>query len=456
MATALPIAETIISHEITVTNHRLPSWVLVHHGAAKNLRIVKSNTVRNHEREVSSWIEDGNQFGYLGGDAAAFEAREQAVRRWTSEGYGGFLLLADVSGNTERIGFINVQQPVPGNETQLEIGRLVIAPQWRRQGFGRLLVDHIAEALATISVDGAGMVVNARTSSENWIATRLFKGSLLLRAQPPSWATEGTQYIWWVLQTATKCKFGPALASFRRLRGITQEALARSADITRPTLSQFENPNHPAFPSHSTLLKLIHALRLNQKERASLMLALIGDDASNLQFTEPLDSELDRGARHRFDLWVLSSEVAEASDERILSETETALREGFQRYYFVPPGRWDDIRMRVIVPLIKKLTVNQSSGTNEILEHLRLYEAPSALCAMRVAIKDARTPRLGDPTAQEVSVCAPNGMRALLDDQAGNELVREVARIVKTIERVPAQQVEGFRLRIIASHALVD
>jgi transcriptional regulator with XRE-family HTH domain/GNAT superfamily N-acetyltransferase len=442
---------------VNTREHRVPNWVKASgNGAAQNL-MVQDSRAETYARLISGWIQSPAEFAWLGEDPGQFATREAAVKRWHKEGPGAYVLVRMIGDSFEPLAFANVQRPSSADQTQLELGRLVVAPKSRNNGLGRLFVDHLAKTVSADVETRTGLTINARSSKNNEIAKKLFQKSILKPVKRPKWA-KTTQYEWWALQNSTKARFAHALKQLRESRKVTQGALAKEINIKRPSLSQFENANHPALPSYGTLQKLVGGLHLTRNERAELMLSFIGDKVEDLVFTESLDEELDRSDRYKVALWIISSDIAEATDDQILAESAKALSEGYARYFFVPRGQTDETDRRVMVPLRKALESKRGAIRDQLDDGslLRLYAAPSTLCSMRVAIKNPRMHRLEDASADEVSVLAPKGKRIALDKEAASDFVRVLARVVSELDRNPKSEVEGFsRLHGIESNALV-
>lgn len=433
-------------------------------GEAKNLVIARSDPALAASL-VSAWIKDEIEFEWLGarrGDYKDRGKREAAVRAWHAEGEDAFLLVKITNDRPQPIAFANVQRPI-GDERYVEIGRLVVYGPFRKKRFGALFVNHLANRILNRKSTDVPITVVARVAKSNDVAERMFRKTVLWPGERPPWHKPDERdadipYNWWAAAGSIESRVASLLLTYRKAQSKTQEELASSAKITRPSLSQFESGKPGTLPSLRTLHALVKSLALAKEDRARVGLALVGMDLSDLFGS--LDQELDTSHRYKSDYWILSSELAEASDTHILEESKRALREGYARYFFVPATTWDDVKVRVVDLLIENATHPEALP-------LRVYTAPHALCALKVAIKNVRKERLGAMVFDEVSIAAPEAARqesgeapllgerarepvskrAFLKRETADELVRAVYRTVTLLERRPDIEADGFRLR---------
>lgn len=144
-------------------------------------------------------------------------------------------------------------------------------------------------------------------------------------------------------------------------------------------------------------------------------------------------------------LWVFSDELAENTSSDAIMLSSTALRNGRDRYFFVPPKyEQDDIRM-ICRLIVNHFCLNQYN-TDILLERLRFYRAPGSLCSLRLAVHDP-DPAPGSPSARKLSVAAGDTMRLDVAHTGDALLTRFLEYIKKRIlyaDLSPGSTSEGF------------
>ena len=422
----------------------------------KSERIVVRNAAREDVSLIESWIHDAQEqeFEWLGGKT--YSSREQEVASWTCSQYGAFVLEKHAkTGGITPLAFASIQN-FGSADNEIEAGRLVVDPKYRNYNVGRTFIDYLAISIAN-SENTKDFLVNARVLTSNAAAKAMFKHSLFDLQPTPDWARQEPPCEWYRCTLhVSPIEVAQTVAKFRKIRRYDQGTLGAICGVTRETITALENGRMK--PGWDVLYRLATGLGRTRREHHDILLAMFGEQLGN-EFvdTTTIEEELGGKRKHFMHLWVIVDEPAELTDTMVLQGTGEALKKGFQRYYFLPPGKWqgpagEGIKKRILT------TVNESTpdavGRTRALSCLRFYEAPAALCSLRIAIHNPSqdVPRTGTKP-EEVTIGGGEGRRVPLDPTRAEDLMRQLHRVVMELQdhvkRGTAKenrQSESFRL----------
>lgn len=376
---------------------------------------------------IRSWIRDEEELAWLGGDLGG--TADEHVARWTRASHAPFVLTyRDERAGERPVAFANLAPFGPdslGAGPELEVGRLVVDPSWRRRGLGSTLLRHLSGVAAVVSSRGfgSGGEPHARVCHDNEAALAMVRRLPFVRDEPPAWAgSEETRiYEWFHFRShARPSLLGPAVRDLRDRRGLSQAILAFQCGVQRATINMIEAGKRN--PSIEVLRSLCAVLAETELDRVRLLLASIGEPPSrSLRAYEPLSSP--SGIDHD-DLWILADELAEALDARFAEISRQAIALGRNRWYFVPPSV-----LRERGPELLDLFRGQGITPEMRQRHLRLYEAPSLFCQLRVEV---RNPRQFD--ADSVSVEGEDHSRVPMSMDRAKALLLNLRTIVTAID----------------------
>jgi transcriptional regulator with XRE-family HTH domain/GNAT superfamily N-acetyltransferase len=414
--------------------HGIPEWL------KPGLRVATEQDTEI----IASWVKNECELRWLGGDVD-FPVKQQ-VKNWITTSLGGFLL--ECTPPRE-----DMVQRVPvafatvayfgedANKAVVEVGRLIVDPRMRRFGFGSTLLRHLSSAvqLALHPSERTPTAVHIRTLSDNNIAIAMINGLPFDEHEAPQWASEieVEQCRWFSYRPLMWPSFlGEEMRSFRKKYNLSQAALAFQCGVTRATINMIESGRrHPSLDLLQTLTRI---LGNTQIERVRLLFAAIGEFPEPwLQSYKPLQQQ---ESSINSNLWIISDQLAEAIDSRFLDASKIAIHRGFDRWYFVPFGQWNEEKIKLLVNLFKDSYIEGA----DLDRHLRFYEAPSFLCNLRIEIKNP-----GSLYADSVTVEGEGAGRVLLGQNRGSALLLSIWEIVTALEefakRGESRLIDGFR-----------
>jgi len=420
----------------------------------KSDRIVVRKAAREDVSLIKSWIHDAQEFEWLGGET--YSNFGQEVTSWICSQYGAFVLEKH-SKNGERtpLAFASIQE-FGSADNEIEAGHLVVDRNYRNKNVGRTFIDYLAISVAN-SENIKDFIVNARVLKSNAAAKAMFKHSLFNLRPTPDWAPQEPPCEWYRCTLhVSPVEVAETVAKFRKIRRYDQSTLGAICGVTRETITALENGRMK--PGWDVLYRLAAGLGRTRREHHDILLAMFGEQLGN-EFvdTTTIEQELGGKRKHLMHLWVIVDEPAELTDAMVLEGSVEALMKGFQRYYFLPPGKWqgpagEGIKTRILTTV--KRSISEGVGWPRSLSCLRFYEAPAALCSLRIAIHNPSqdVPRTGTKP-EEVTIGGGEGRRVPLDPTRAEDLMRQLHRVVMELQdqakRDTARenrQSEGFRL----------
>ena len=319
-------------------------------------RLTFRHALETDVHEVASWIAEPEHvfLGVLG------ECILDNVTSWISEGTS--LVLC-----AEHIGLVGFCNAVEVGTNQNEVGRLVVSPRFRRLGLGTKLIRRMLEELR-----GRGDKAIVRVHRDNEIGLTFFANLSFEKTSPKAeWADIDT-YQWFQAPIWEGLDFfASKVRAHREMLGLQQKELFTRLGTSRSSLSDLENGRK--WPSRELLIALLETLDLDEYEVVELLLSLVGRRPSRqLQVLAPIDSSVQTSSH----LWVITDILAEMSIPGFYSATLLALRQGYQRIYFLDEHPYQFIEMleRDLSPKAKK--------------SVKIFPAPKNLTNMRMVFAD--------------------------------------------------------------------
>lgn len=392
---------------------------------------------------LKTWLKGDKEIEWIG--ALKDKSLEEQFSDWITNSLCSCVLTYKPSPSkktTIPVAFANIA--LFGNdqsEPDIEIGRLVVAPDYRRRGFGSTLLRHLA-SLAAQSLAASSFYDNfthIRTCKDNVVAIEMINKLPFNQLNAPGWASshDMNAHFWFRFRNNVKpSKIGTQIRTIREEMELSQAMLAFYCGVKRPTINMIESGRRK--PSFDLLRTLSYVLCKTEIERVKFLLAAIGDLPSlSLHSYKPLSKEkpLDND-----NLWVITDWLAETIDAEILESSRGALRKGKERWFFIPHGKWAEEGSNLIElfgsPMIDK---------EMLKKHLRIFEAPEVLCRLRLAITNPK-----QKEAENVSVEGENGNRVPLSKDIASQLLMSIRKIVLALEdkakRGEQIEIKGFRL----------
>jgi transcriptional regulator with XRE-family HTH domain/ribosomal protein S18 acetylase RimI-like enzyme len=421
--------------------------------AADDARLAIRRAGAEDTRLIESWIvRDGSfdEWAWLGGETS--DLRRELIG-WIAAPHGAYMLEA-AQGPEEAlfpVAFANIDDfedvRASSDRLSLEIGRLVVSPVHRRSGFGSTLVRHLSRVAGE---QKTVRTVTCRARKDNAAGQAMFhKLPFVPLAEPPSPRHDpNCVYLRYQL-TRSATRVAERVARLRHERKLTQAQAGFLIGVAPSMINMIETDQRS--PSVDTLRAI--ALTLAEgDERVHLALAAVGLELPHekaLALESAREKQVETSATsQQATYWILSDELLEESDPEVFERTCNALRAGKNRWFFVPPGYWEEHGNLVV-------TRFRSAGvTDETLQsHLRFYKAPGAICALRIAIRIEEDPlaTLSALGHVEGSIGGAQGARFLLDKDRLEALLRSLQKAVlalDSISKLPQREseIDGFKL----------
>ena len=132
-------------------------------------------------------------------------------------------------------------------------------------------------------------------------------------------------------------------------------------------------------------------------------------------------------------LWVLTDEVGELQHRTFLQDTAASLSAGFSRYFFLPKGGWESMGQ----PLYEMLMAEKPPDiANKVfLQNFRVYEAPSSLCYLRIAVDSPAEDKPG-----RITLAGQDGARIPLPEDIAGRLYRHLQEAILACAHGPIAQ----------------
>jgi transcriptional regulator with XRE-family HTH domain/ribosomal protein S18 acetylase RimI-like enzyme len=347
-------------------------------------KITVRRAEKNDARIIASWATNRDEVAFIGEFGEILP--ENKVHQWINNALGAFVL--EYLKQKTPVAFANISL-LENNKQKFEVGRLLVAPEWRRMGLGSSLLQHLCSMLGEIRSDphlasiGRGVTL-ARVVAQNNIGIRLIEALPFRKETKVTNLPDSTICKWYrYLDGSEVSRFGKEVRTLREKIGISQEYLAFQVGLKRTTINMIELGQR--FPSFGSLPKICTILgRENQDQRIKLLLAAIGEERE--KYVYPSISEEHDASQ---DLWVITDKLAELEPElqSYLLDSIHALESSFDRYYFLPLGAWDK-QGKILFEKFRSANVNE----NTLSQHFRFYETDDeALCVLRVAIENPKS-----------------------------------------------------------------
>lgn len=394
---------------------------------------------------IASWVQSAREWSWLGGeDGADYEVR---IAEWIEQADLSAILQYSPTGKGGKfhsVAFATIAPFSPREEDhEVEIGRLVVDPAWRKRGFGSTLVRHLCAAVCQYRHETrlGHRPPRIRTNTSNEAALNLVDSLPFDETCAPEWATEAdsSAHRWFAYRVRVgSLIFGRRIDQSRQRLQLSSQRLAFLSGLKGPVLSAYIRGHRQ--PRMKGLQALCGVLGEQQIDRVHIALAALGEEAeAGLCSYQPLGRYPDQ---KDIDLWVLSDVVAELRFPHYLLESKMALRRKRQRWYFLPrhaiAGQAEQ--------LLKEFRKDRELDENILLSKLRIYNAPDYLCRLRIAIHD---PAPGSDVAPSAaSIEGEGGCRINLDRQAGKDIVRAVHAMLSSPPGTTArvEGLQGFHL----------
>lgn len=397
---------------------------------------------------IASWASTSDEVRFLGVEAC--QLGQEEVITWIRESAGAFLLTrtgpdeAD-GAKEEPVAFANLAPVEQGECERLEVGRLIVPQDERRKGFGSTLVRHICSVVGAIrdtTTDLAGGMTLSRVVRENWIGLRLVAGLPFEEMNSPFAGGDAVNRWYKYRERRPNHLLGDCIQEFRRERGLNQADLAFHCGVQRGTINMIENGNRT--PSLDLLYSMVSALCSDEVSTARLLLAAIGATGDTLRAYNPLSDLPETASKN---LWIVSDELAELlrDDDRYFLSSVQALIDGLDRVYFIPRGQWET-KGKLLTDLFAAYLTDRFSkdeSTRILNNHFGVYEAPEALCWLRIELRNPREEGL-----DEVRVVGEDNRRVPIPADLGTKLYQSLRTVKSALdryaERGDAKEVWGF------------
>lgn len=385
---------------------------------------------------ITAWGRDSpNVTKWLG--ALADRDLLSQVNEWIGSDWGSYVL--EIEGGTP-VAFINLHS-IAGD---IEVGRLVVNPEHSRQGYGSSLLLHVSR---NISDEVERKATYARVLIENERAQGMFRKLPFAEVDAPLGTTEAAANFFKFVGRTESNTFGEKLSQIRRSRLLRQDHVGFLAGIGQSAVAMIESGNR--LPRLETVSAICSSLNLTKGEKAQLLFALLGErlgeNVKKVMDAAHSTSESAIKAKNE-NLWIVSDTfLEEMSDEAIALSAQSA-SDGFNRWYFAPPGFVETGRAKSML----KRIIDRAECRQKAEEAIRVYTAPAALCAMRFVVENPPRSLTSAVVDSRVSFGgSTESERVIISGERAKEFVIAMA---KTIARLPHDGVvDGFRLEILAN-----
>lgn len=331
--------------------------------------------------EIAQWITSSVAacvLDYAPLGAVADTARPRSRGKKIRRPHGKAVAFATIVATTE-------SEHVP----QIEVGRLVVAPGWRRKGFGSAITWHLARAARKTLCDMRfrDSAVYVRVHKDNLPCHQLVLGLPFVAVEnvhEHRFMDEVPECLWYRdTLSPWPVLMGEVLPLLRARSRTTHSDLAFSCGVNRATINMIESGlRHPSLELLRNICLLLH---LPEIDSATLLLSAIGQKMENL-------ASYDRfSPTDKHNLWIISDVIAELVDPPTFAATRRALERRCDRWFFIPAGTWEHQGRKLEARLTSKETMDDDAYDNfsaQVERHLRIYEAPPILCQFRIEIRD--------------------------------------------------------------------
>lgn len=405
--------------------------------------------------DIASWIVDDQELRWLGGGAVS--TREAEILKWINEAIIAFRILAQ----DQACGFITVQRGAFGIVgSGFEIGRLLIAPKFRRKGIGSAVTGHVDRHLhqmldmfqngsleadtlhcyfdgvcheeMLVQCSSAGAEVLMRSFRDNQAALRLLR-KLPLRTLKDSSKKPDNSHLWFTSKLRSVQR-GPASAIEARRNNakMSMVRLAALSGIKQSTISNLEKGiRRPSWENYRSLMGI---LSVSEVDYVKMALEFFEEDLP--EHIVQAGSVFESLADDKKDKWIISDILAETQDYEVFKRSVEAIRKGYKRYYFTPHDKdYSDIRN-----LMGNFRSELGSGISAM--PIRFYRAPEYLCHLRLVFENVDTVGM---SVENATAAGPNRTRVSLDHEAAKNIVRKLRGEMEFLKRDPSRR-EGFSI----------
>ncbi len=367
---------------------------------SRGLRIERA--VKENAPEVARWAESGDA-RFIGAKGVRLNSSE--VVSWINESVGAYVL---VSPSDELLAFGNIA-PYEGDDlSTIEIGRLLVAPEKRRQGFGSTLVWNLCLAIGeaykaqNLALPIQPSLTLSRVVPDNQI------GLQFIQTLPFTELETGPDayhkwYEYFINRPKTEL-LGIKMKQLREQLGLSQAQLAVMCGVQRESINMVESGSRTA--SLDLLWSICRALGHDQFDRVELLLAAIGEEPESSLRNYPTVSNASPETRQN--LWVATDTLAESQMDIYYENTKQAIMQGYDRVFFMPDARWRSQGEKLKARLEEELG---SEYRANIEKHFKFYEAPEWLCYFRIVVENPT-----DQVARKITVGGENYIRLPLSE----------------------------------------
>jgi transcriptional regulator with XRE-family HTH domain/GNAT superfamily N-acetyltransferase len=348
------------------------------------VRVVKPSlgstklTIKSAQKEdarlIKKWIISQSQEAqFVGAKGNNLNASE--IAEWIQGSIRAYLLYVDDTP----VAFANIA-PKENDLSELEVGRLLVRPDKRMKGYGSTLVRNLCLALTAAYEKEKILKQNvtlARVVRSNQI------GHLFIKKLPfNEFKQEKEVWYRYHLDRRSPKLLGETMEKRRKDLDLSQASLAIQCGVQRAAINMIESGIR--VPSVELLQSICRVLSpTEQYGRAKLLLAAIGEEPEeNLRQYETVDTSITSEEQN---LWVATDSMAEFEIPAYLENTTEAIGKGYDRFFFMPKGKWEEQGDYVKDQLQKKLSSNLKANVEK---HFKFYEAPEWACCLRLTIEN--------------------------------------------------------------------
>lgn len=394
---------------------------IVKPGVTNKLKIEPA--LARHAHIIAGWAKAGEP-RWIG--ATKTKLAPEEVRTWIKESVGSYLLVDAEAGDL--LAFANVALSQDDDFSRTEVGRLLVPPGKREHGFGSTLVRNLCAAITSAYKNTKELssvsekVTVSRVLADNPVGLQFIE-TLPFQAVE---AGEDTEHIWYeyILDRRLPRLLGQRMEALRRLPELkmSQAQLAFLCGVQRETINMIESGRRTAsLELLTSICRILGSRKRDQIEKAEILLAAIGEEREkSLGQYKTIYDEAPAGPNH---LWIATDTMAESIADNYYEDTRDAIAKGFDRFYFMPTGKWVDEGE----PLLQRLHSDLGAADKENLERtFRFYEIePSWLCSFRIAVAN---PNGSDPGSNKITVGAKELRRVELSDDQSRDILRLLKR----------------------------
>ena len=332
----------------------------------------------SHMGEICSWVKDQETLQLISGDKAD-QLTPEILAGWITSAVGGYSLIY----RGELVGFATIsynEWTFP--EKNCEICHLIINPEFRRMGFGTMLVHALA---LEISRNGFNWSV-ARIVPDNIPAKGLIKKANWNEVNA-DWINRDFEWYTRKCVEAVNENVARLLTELREEKKLKLKDLADLAKISPPYMSMLENEDlkPPRIPSMEVLKSFIQVLcpddPAKSQELALSAIGLYSDQAIIApRSTFPYEAKKQIVDTIK-EVWIVSDKIGENVDAELYEATvKNMVDRGVKYKYFIPIGNleWSY--------LLHQLQDDDRISDDQLEESVMCVECNPMIFVSRIAI----------------------------------------------------------------------